>query len=163
MAALRANARTKLHVLGPILGRRDDARYNSPSREAAPFHDVEWDNCLHHDPRGQADYQHGYSNSSTATECGDASQSESTQQKDRGYSTGVIRFHSYWTSRVLLGTPIPHGLALIALLDGLDLDCLTFTSQRGWGFGCRTSRGVSSLALPFVHPYGLSILRARTQ
>ena len=44
VAAVRANARMKLRVLGTLLGRRDDAQYNRASREEARFREAEWDN-----------------------------------------------------------------------------------------------------------------------
>ena len=59
VAAVRANARMKLRVLGTLLGRRDDAQYNRASREEARFQEAEWDNYLRHGPRGQAEYHHG--------------------------------------------------------------------------------------------------------
>ena len=60
VAAVRANARMKLHVLGTLLGRSNDAQYNSAAREEARFREAEWDNYLRHSPRGQAEYHHGF-------------------------------------------------------------------------------------------------------
>ena len=59
VAAVRANARMKLRVLGTLLGRRDDAQYHRASREEARFREAEWDNYLRHGPRGRAEYHHG--------------------------------------------------------------------------------------------------------
>ena len=50
----------KLRVLGTLLGRSNDAQYNSAAREAARFRKAEWDNYLRHGPRGQAEYHHGF-------------------------------------------------------------------------------------------------------
>ena len=44
MAAVRANARIKLRVLGTLLGRSNDAQHNSAAREEARFRKAEWDN-----------------------------------------------------------------------------------------------------------------------
>ena len=60
VAAVRANACMKLRVLGTLLGRRDDSQFYRASREEARFRDAEWDNYLHHGPRGQSDYHHGF-------------------------------------------------------------------------------------------------------
>ena len=60
LAAVSANARMKLRVLGTLLGRCDDAQYNSAAREGARFREAEWDNYLHHGPSGQAEYHHGF-------------------------------------------------------------------------------------------------------
>ena len=60
VAAVRANARMKLRVLGTLLGRRNDAQCDSAAREEARFREAEWDNyLLRHGPRGQAEYHHG--------------------------------------------------------------------------------------------------------
>jgi hypothetical protein len=56
---VRANARMKLRVLGTLLGRSNNAQYNSAAREEARFRKAEWDNYLRHGPRGQAEYHHG--------------------------------------------------------------------------------------------------------
>ena len=57
---VRANARMTLRVLGTLLGRRDDSQFYRASREEARFREAEWDNYLHHGPRGQSDYHHGF-------------------------------------------------------------------------------------------------------
>ena len=44
VAAVRANARIKLRVLGTLLGRSNDAQHNSAAREEARFRKAEWDN-----------------------------------------------------------------------------------------------------------------------
>ena len=41
VAAVRANARMKLRVLGTLLGRSNDAQYNSAAREEARFRTAE--------------------------------------------------------------------------------------------------------------------------
>ena len=60
VAAVRANARIKLRVLGTLLGRSNDAQHNSATREEARFRKAEWDNYLRHGPRGQAEYHHSF-------------------------------------------------------------------------------------------------------
>ena len=40
VAAVRANARMKLRVLGTLLGRRNDAHCNRAAREEARFRDI---------------------------------------------------------------------------------------------------------------------------
>jgi hypothetical protein len=60
VAAVRANARMKLRVLGTLLGRSNDAQHNSATREEARFRKAEWDNYLRHGPRAQAEYHHGF-------------------------------------------------------------------------------------------------------
>ena len=50
----------KLRVLGTLLGRSNDAKYNSAAREEARFRKAEWDNYLRHSPHGQAEYHHGF-------------------------------------------------------------------------------------------------------
>ena len=62
VAAVRANARMKLRVLGTLLGRSNDVQYNSAAREAARFREAEWDNYLRHGSRSQAEYHyhHGF-------------------------------------------------------------------------------------------------------
>ena len=60
VAAVRANARMKLRVLGTLLGRSNDAQNTSAARQEAHFREAEWDNDLRHGPRGQAEYHHGF-------------------------------------------------------------------------------------------------------
>jgi hypothetical protein len=60
LAAVRANARMKLRVLGTLLGRSNDTQHNSATREEARFRKAEWDNYLRHGPRAQAEYHHGF-------------------------------------------------------------------------------------------------------